>query len=241
MLLVAFSSDHFNTANKFGVSEMAEIQDFIEFTDDFLGGATIAATVGEGNWKITDTSSAGTPTYTKDASSNGGAVTLAFDNTNEVQNICLDFGDKLQFDVDSIIEAEFRVKVSTASFTAANTLAFGLQSGRNDDTDATTYNAQFKLAGSNSVVCESDDSATDNDDKATGKTLSTTYKKFLISFANGKSDVRFYIDGERVASSTTFTLATMTTSFQPFVQLSKTASTNTDSVTIDYVRVKCRR
>jgi hypothetical protein len=128
--------------------------------------------------------------------------------------------------------------------TSGTTIAFGLQSARNDDTDATANNAQFKMVGATSttaVVVETDDGTNDLDDKATGATLATTYKKFVIDFSDGKSDVKFYIDGVRVAASTTFTMAAATSSLQPFVQIQKTATTNADAVTIDYVKVVCRR
>jgi hypothetical protein len=215
-------------------------QDYVCGGDDFMGGATIAATVGEGMWKITDTSSAGTPTYTKDAAAHGGAVTLAFDSQTEAQNVCLDFGDKLQLDIDQLVDVEFRIK-TVAALDSATTLTFGLQSNRNDNTDSTTNNAQFKLVGSNAVVCETDDNVTDNDDKATGQTLVATYKRFVISFAAGKSDVRFFIDGDRVAAGTTFNMSQATGQLQPFVQLQKTSDNNTDSVTIDYIGWKARR
>lgn len=211
-----------------------------KFEDDFFGGKTYTATVGEGNWKITDTSSSGTPTYASVSPSATGEIALTFDSANEIQNVCLDFGDKLCFDIDNIQRAIFIVK-TVASLNAATTLAFGLQSARNDDTDATANNAQFKLAGSNAIVCESDDGTTDNDDKATGLSLVATYREFVIDFTGGKSDVKFYVDGQRVASSTTFTMAAATSSLQPFVQISKTASTNVNSVTIDYVAVECKR
>jgi hypothetical protein len=211
-----------------------------KFEDDFFGGKTYTTTVGEGDWKITDTSSSGTPTYASVSPSATGEIALTFDNANEIQNVCLDFGDKLCFDIDNIQRAVFIVK-TVASLNAATTLAFGLQSARNDDTDATANNAQFKLAGSNAVVCESDDGTTDNDDKASGVSLVATYKEFVIDFTGGKQDVKFYIDGQRVASTTTFSMSAATGSLQPFVQISKTASTNVNSVTVDYVSVECKR
>lgn len=216
------------------------LQDYGVWSDDFIGGATIAATIGEGVWKITDTSAAGAPTYVKENAAHGGTFAMSFDATNEVQNVCLDFGDKLQFDIDQLIDVEFRVK-TVASLNAANRLAFGLQTNRNDNTDTTTANAQFLLAGSSAVFCETDDNVNDLDDKATGQTLGTSFRRFVISFAYGKSDVRFFIDGDRVASATKFDMSNFTTQFQPFVQLQKTASTNVDSVTIDYVGVRFRR
>jgi len=68
-----------------------------------------------------------------------------------------------------------------------------------------------------------------------------TYKRFVISFAAGKSDVRFFIDGDRVAAGTTFNMSQATGQLQPFVQLQKTSDNNTDSVSIDYIGWKARR
>jgi hypothetical protein len=221
---------------------MAGIQDFAIFEDDFWGADTFS-TAGQGSpWAIADTSSSGTPTYATVSPSATGEVALTLAATNEVENVCLSFGDKLCFDIDNIQRFEARVKVSGC--TSGTTIAFGLQSARNDDTDATANNAQFKMVGATSttaVVVETDDGTNDLDDKATGTTLATTYKKFVIDFSDGKSDVKFYIDGVRVATSTTFTMAAATSSLQPFVQIQKTATTNADAVTIDYVKVVCRR
>lgn len=221
---------------------MAGIQDFAVFEDDFWGADTFS-TAGQGTpWAIADTSSAGTPTYATVSPSATGEVALTLASTSEVENVCLSFGDKLCFDIDNIQRFEARVKVSGC--TSGTTIVWGLQSARNDDTDATTNNAQFKMVGATSttaVVVETDDGTTDLDDKATGATLATTYKKFVIDFTGGKSDVKFYIDGARVAASTTFTMAAATSSLQPFFQIQKTSSANTDAVTIDYVKVVCKR
>jgi hypothetical protein len=221
---------------------MAGIRDFAIFEDDFFGGQTYAATVGEGFWKVTDTSSSGTPTYASVTPSATGEVALTLESTGEVQNVCLDFGNKLCFDIDNIQRYEARVKVSGC--TSGTTIVWGLQSNRADDTDSTTNNAQFKMVGATSttaVVVETDDNVLDLDDKATGKTLATTYKEFVIDFSAGKNDVRFFIDGDRVAASTTFDMGEATGSLQPFFQIQKTSSANTDAVTIDYVRVESKR
>lgn len=217
---------------------MAGIQTFEEFCDDFRGCvATLPTSADPATpWLIDDTSSAGTPTYTKGTS----AATLTLASTTEVENVCLHFGDALDFDIDSIIEAEFRVK-TVAALDSATTLTFGLWSARNDTVDSVAANAHFKLEGSNSVVVETDDGTTDNDDVSTGKSLVATYKRFVISFAAGTSDVRFYIDGERVAASTTFDMSGYTAGLQPAVQIQKTSDSNTDSVTVDYIKIRSRR
>lgn len=221
---------------------MAGIQDFAIFEDDFFGADTFT-TAGQGSpWAIADTSSSGTPTYATVSPSATGEVALTLASTSEVENVCLSFGDKLCFDIDNIQRFEARVKVS--SMTSGTELVFGLGSARNDTQDSVANNAWFKMVGATSttaLVVESDDGTNDYDDKATGATLSTTYKKFVIDFTGGKSNVKFYVDGVRVAASTTFDMSNATSSLQPIIQIQKAANTNVDAVTIDYVKVVCKR
>lgn len=212
-------------------------QDFCVFEDDFVGDSLSTL------WNTTETSGNGTMVIGIASPTSCGAATVGFDNTSEIQNGCVDFGDKLCFDIDDLISVEFRIKIApeSSALDAATSLAFGLQSARNDNPDSTANNAQFRCLGADAVVVETDDGTTDTDDVATGKSLTTSYKKCVISFAAGKSDVRFYIDGERVAAGTTFDMSAATGSLQLFVQLQKTADTNTDAVVVDLVRVESRR
>lgn len=209
--------------------------------DQFVGyrvySATSASNVGH-SWVITDTSSAGTPTYTP--VDGGPGVTLAFDSQAEAQNLCLSWGDVLGIDIDDLIYAKFRAKVS-GTLDTATSLAFGLTGDRNDAIDSIAQNLLFRLIGNNNIVCETDDGTTDTDDKATGLTLSTTAKDFIISLAEGgKSDVRFFVDGAPVATSTTFDVSAYSGALQPLVQLQKTSDNNTDSATIELVEIVYR-
>lgn len=218
---------------------MAGIQDFQEYVDDFFGtSATFPTSADPATpWIVADTSAAGTPTYVRNASN----AVLTLHSTSEVENVCLYHGDALSFDIDDMIRAEFRVKVSGC--TSGTSLCFGMASARNDTQDSVAANAWFKMVGADSttaVVVETDDGTTDLDDKATGQTLSTTYKRFVIDFSN-KKDVKFYIDGIRVATSTTFDMSGYTSGLQPLIQIQKTSSANTDAITIDYVKVVARR
>ena len=220
---------------------MSGIQDFAEYKDDFYGAGTFAITAQPGtDWVIADTSSAGTPTYAVVTPSATGEVALAFDSQAEAQNVCLYHGDKLGFDIDNVQHVEYRVKfVATAD--SATTLTVGVGSARNDNPDSVAANAYFKCAGSNALVVETDDGVNDNDDKATGKSLVATYRRLVIDFTGGKSDVKFYVDGDRVAASTKFDMSNYSGSLQPIVQLQKTSDNNTDSVTVDYVRILSKR
>lgn len=222
---------------------MAGIQDFVEFVEDFLGPQTLTASpTGSDLWDIADTSSAGTPTYT--VGGINGEATLAFDTQEEVQNVCLYMSDKLNFDIDKLLRVEMAVKMGQAAVDATTSLAFGLASARNDAIDSIAAHASFRVIGSGSttaVVVESDDGTTDKDDIATGATLINAYKRFVIDFSGGTSNVKFYIDGVQVATSTTFDMSGYTAGLQPYVQLQKTSDANADSVVIDYIKIVSRR
>lgn len=221
---------------------MSGIQDEILYDDDFIGtSATFPTSADPATpWLAVDTSSAGTPTYVRNASN--AVLTLA--STSEVENVCLAHGDALSFDIDDIQRVEMRVKIGASTFTSGSILVFGVGSARNDTADSVAANAWFRMEGANSttlVYCETDDGTNDTDDKSTGITLGTTYKRFVIDFTGGKSNVHFFIDGRQVCTSTTFNMSNYSSGLQPIIQLQKSSSANVDSVTIDYVRIVGKR
>lgn len=223
---------------------MSGIQDFVEFEEDFLGPQSLTASpTGSDRWDIADTSSAGTPTYT--VGGINGEATLAFDSQAEVQNVCLFQSDVLNYDIDLLQRIEFRVKVTAAvggTLDSATSVAIGLASARNDAIDSITAHASIRAIGSNAIVVETDDGTTDKDDVVTGVSfVSGTYKKCVIDFTGGTEDVKFYIDGVRVAASTTFNMSAYTSGLQPYCQLQKTSDANVDSVTIDYIKIVSKR
>jgi hypothetical protein len=221
---------------------MSDMRDFEIIYDDFNGAVATFPTSADPAtpWLVADTSSAGSPVYTKGTSE----ATLTLAATSEVENVCLSFGDALDIDIDDIQRVEMRVKISASTFTSGSILAFGLGSARNDTLDSVTANAWFRMEGANSttlVYCESDDGVNDNDDKSSGVTLGTTFKEFVIDFTGGKSNVKFFIDGQRVASTTTFDMSNYTAGLQPIVQIQKAANTNANGVVVDYVKIVAKR
>ncbi len=218
---------------------MTGIQNFIEYADDFIGHSLLAATQSHDAWLIADTSSAGTPTYVRGGV--GGAATLTLDTQAEAENVCLYHGDDLNFDIDDIDHIEVRVKQEQATIDSTSQISFGLASARNDDIDLIAHAALFRLVGSNAIVVETDDAVLNNDDVATAEVLTSSYRKFVISFASGVKDVRFFVDGARVAASTTFDMSNYTGALQPLLQIQKTSDTNGDGVSIDYVKIVSRR
>ena len=221
---------------------MSDLRDFEIVYDDFNGAVATFPTSADPAtpWLVADTSSAGSPVYTKGTSE----ATLTLAATSEVENVCLSFGDALDIDIDDIQRVEMRVKISASTFTSGSILAFGLGSARNDTLDSVTANAWFRMEGANSttlVYCESDDGVNDNDDKSSGVTLGTSFKEFVIDFTGGKSNVKFFIDGQRVASTTTFDMSNYSAGLQPIVQIQKAANTNANGVVVDYVKIVAKR
>jgi len=222
---------------------MAGVQDFVKFCEDFHGPQTLTASpVGGDLWDIADTSSAGTPTYT--VGGINGEATIAFDTQAEIQNVCLYQSDILNWDIDLLNYVEFRVKMGQAAVDATTSMAIGLAGARNDAIDSIAQAALFRVIGADSttaLVVETDDGTNNNDDVATGTTLINAYKKLRISFQAGTSDVRFYVDDNRVAAGTTFDMSNYTAGLQFFCQLQKTSDANANSVVIDYIYAESRR
>lgn len=202
--------------------------------DNFNRAQAFTTTPGQNGWTIADTSSGGTPTYLC-VTENGGACKLTLVNTNEAEIVTLYTGDVLPYDLRHLSNVWWVAKV--AGIDAVTTLTMGVGSARNDTDDSVATNAWFRMEGSvstSAVVVETDDATTDNNDVATGTTLAAVYKRFLIDFSQGLADVRFFIDGSRVASGTTFDMSAVAadTNVQPLVQIQKASGTGVPAITI---------
>jgi len=203
----------------------------IATVDRFDRAQVLTTTPGHNGWTVADTSSSGTPTYL--TTSNGMVLTLQA--TSEAQIVTMFQNDILYLPSAKLKGVEFDVEV--AGIDAVTTLVFGVASERNDTDDTVAEHAWFRMEGSASttaVVVETDDGTNDNNDIATGKTLAATKFRFRIDFENGLSDVKFYIDGDRVAAGTTFDMSNIgaTQGLQPLVQIQKASGTGVPSVTI---------
>lgn len=214
------------------------IRDTVCKRDNFDRAQAYTTTpVGDFGWTIADTSAAGAPTYVN-ISGRGAKLTLAANSEAEI--VTLYQNDVLPFQLNKIQQVRFVAKV--AGIDAVTTLTLGVGSARNDTDDSVATNAWFRIEGSAStsaVVVETDDGTTDDDDNATGATLAATDKEFVIDFSNGLSDVRFYIDGARVAASSTLSLAAASSSqnVQLICQLQKASGTGVASVTLKLAEV----
>lgn len=209
--------------------------------DRFDRAQTFTTTpAGEFGWTLHDTSSAGSPTALC-ATANGGAAVLTLAADSEAEVLAIFQNDVLPFDLALIQNVSFTVSVSGVD--SATTITFGVGSARNSTADSVAVHAWFRMEGSAStsnLLVETDDGTTDNDDNATGTTLSSTLKKCTIDFSNGLSDIRFFVDGQRVAASETFTLASITADQNVQLQatVQKASGTGTPALTISNVEIQ---
>ncbi len=213
---------------------MAVTRTLITFRDNFDRAQILTSTPGVNGWTIDDVSAAGAPTYLT-ITENGGAMRLLCANDTEVESLCMFQNDILA--VDLALLDWFEIVAKVAAIGATTVLTMGLGSARADDEDAVAVSAWFKMEGATSttaIVAETDDSATDNNDIATAETLVDVYKRFTIDFTRGLGDIRFYIEGERVAGTQLFSMAGITAgqNVQPLVQISKGATAGVPRVDI---------
>lgn len=218
---------------------MAVIYETICFEDTFNRGQTYGTTPGVNGWAFAVTGT--TPTC---VNQNGGGVKITLTSTNEAQIGTLYQNDVLSIPLLGLQRIRFNALV--AGIDSVTTLIMGLASAKNDVPDSIATNAMFRMQGSASLTAilgETDDGTTDNDDVATNATLAAVSKEFMIDFTHGLSDIRFFVDGQPVATGTTFSMAAATAStyVQPIVQLQKASGTGVPSVTIgrmmfDYVK-----
>jgi hypothetical protein len=219
-----------------------------KYFDDFLGHCAFPLTAsGVGSsWTKAEVKTNGSTTLVGLTGVAGGVLSGAVSNTNEALAVEAYHGDICSFKADDIHTFACRLKC-VADITTAEYLVFGLRSARNDNPDTPTYNVQFKLAASTAIVLESDDGVTDNDDKASAGTLSTTFKEFMIDFRQGLSDIRFFASDAsgklvRLAPKTTFNAASLTGQFlQPFFVVGKASGTTTPGIYVDYCDILYKR
>jgi hypothetical protein len=230
-----------NKIHKTGNKNMAGMQDFKPYFDDFIGPAVSFPTSANiaSPWVYTITGAA-PPT----AQRNNDRKVLTLTSASQIQILGGGHGDALAFDIDDVQSVEMRARIGASTFTSGSILVFGLGSARNDTADSVAAHAWFRMEGANStslVYAETDDEVRDNNDVSTGVTLGNTFKKFVIDFRGGKSNVRFFIDGVQVCKETTFDMSGYSGSFQPIVQLQKAANTNADVFEMDYIEIDGKR
>lgn len=214
----------------------------VKFVDDFLN-TTIFTTTEHGPWLKKDTSAAGATFEDIVADQSGGVMKLELDEgQNEKEEAGIYFGDGLTFNLDKGVIFEARAAIHTTP-TLQSEIYFGLANayveGPIAEADAgPTVHAFFCFDGALTPTIHTDDASTDNNAIATGVTeVLDTYSIFRID-ASDLTSVKFYIDGARVGSATTFVMTNgANVVVQPFLMAHKETSAGDGVVYVDYCKV----
>lgn len=205
----------------------------IEMFEDFLG-AELNTT--DGRWAKVEVAG-GSGSAVADA--HAGEYALALASTSEAEDAVLYHGNRKTFDIDSELIFECRAKITTPG--TGTTVVFGLAGAHNLDKDSVAQHAWFRLQAGLDLLVESDDGTTDVDDiDTTTNLVSDSYGIFRIDLTD-PSDVKFYLNGQRKASTTTFDMSAFSGRLQPYFSLDKASGTGTATLTLDWVRVTATR
>lgn len=169
-----------------------------------------------------------------------GAISLALDATSEAQLAGFSYGDQRPYVLNQGLNFETRIKLSVLP-TSGSIMVIGLAGDHNATADTVAENIWFRVDGSGALKVESDDTATDTDDVATGVTLLNTDWAVLRIDCSVITDIKFYVNGARVAAGTTFTHATAGLALQPVARLNKASGTSVGTMLVDYVAVWQKR
>ena len=203
------------------------------FFDDFIGKALDVTN----SWGVRDTAG-GTETILADGPN--GSVELLLTNAVEIQLAGLDMADQRNFILNQDLQMEARLRFTTLPADVA-TAVIGLCGDHNAAIDTVAESAWFRWDGSGATTVESDDTTggTEKSKVATGSTWLVNIWHIVRIDASVPADVKFYIDGARVAASTTFDMSAVPTlKLQPVARMDKAAAgTNLGVMEVDYIKV----
>lgn len=175
-----------------------------------------------------------------------GEALFQLSGTAEANVVGFDWGDRLLIPATRGPIFTVRLKVSGAA--ASTRYVWGLGSAYNATLDNITSNAWFRIEGNSlSLLAETDDGTTDNDDQSTGFTLTAdTYYTFRIDMRD-LGNVGFWVheegsgSGWNLVKELNASKLTESNLLQPFVLLQKDSGTGTESVTVDAYRLEFSR
>lgn len=206
----------------------------VVFYDDFLGNALNTTAWG--------TRDAGGAAETVVADAPNGVIGLALDATSEIQLAGLDWADNrtLVLNQGLVLEARFRLSVLP---TGAVVAVVGFCGDHNAAVDSVAESVWFRADGNGVITVENDDTAHETSKVATGVTV--TAGQWIIGRidCSDPADVKFFVNGDRVAAGTTFNMSQVPAlALQPVARIGKEgAATTVGTLQVDYVRAWQKR
>jgi len=213
----------------------------VQFYEEFLGAYTTIPAGGAAEsgclWAHKQVLTGGTPVTAIKGDEVNGVCQCALDATSEEQEAIVYMDDNRQFSIEQGLIFETRVKIAVLPTLTAEAV-FGLCGDYAKGPDNVTYSLFFTADGSGEVFCEADDNASDQS-ATSGVTATAAQTKIYRIDARDVTDIRFYIDGAHVASSTTFVYAATGANaiLQPYFGLYKASGAGLGTIEVDYIRI----
>jgi len=206
--------------------------------DDFVGADVVIPAAGSpesGTKWVKKIVGAAPPTVAKVADGVNGEVLCSLTADSQKQDAALYMNDELMCSIAQGAIAEFVVTLDTLP-TLNGLCQIGLYGAWADGGSA--YRVGFEIPAGGIVTCESDDAATDTA-AATSTTMVAGTQYVLRIDCTDQTDIKFFIDGERVASSTTFANAASAANSkcQPHCGLYKVSGAGLGVLSVDSVKV----
>lgn len=209
----------------------------VAFKDDFIGADVVIPATGADEsgckWtkKITNTT-----TVAKTADGVNGNVLCSLASNSEAQEATLQMDDQLMFSIAQGAIYECRLALTVAP-TLNGVASWGLHGAY--AAGGSNFRVGFEVTSADLVaVCESDDNSTDTPGSSGITLVVGTYNIFRIDMTV-QTDIRFFIDGARVAGSTTFVNAASAgnSKAQPHCGMYKPNGEGLGIISLDYVKV----
>ena len=208
----------------------------ITFYDDFVGPTVVFVANGNtitGKWakKVTGANE----TVAGGSDGLNGFATLTLNSSTEIEQATLYANDEQNWLIGQGLVFQARVNFSVLP-TGTVEAYIGLNGATSSAGSA--YRCNFRCTGSGLIKCSTDDNSTDSGLITSGVTVVANQWVILTIDASIATSVKFYINGNRVASSTTFAYAD-TTNVQPYFSLCKSTAgvATVGTMNVDYVRI----
>lgn len=210
----------------------------ISFYDDFAGAdLVVPATAGaQSGCKWTKKLvGAAPPTVAKSADVVNAHILCSLTGAGQKQDAAINWDDQLVLSIAQGAIFETRLSLTTLP-TLLGVASFGLWNTWGDG--GSTYRVGFEVPAGGIVTCESDDNANDYSAATSTTMVAGTYYIFRIDCTT-QTDIKFFINGARVAGTTTFANAASAANSksQPHLGLYKASGAGLGVLSIDYVKI----
>jgi len=186
-------------------------------------------------WGTNDTGAA-TEGYVADAPN--GVYALALTNANEAQLAGIDWDDHRPLVLNQCLAIEWRFRFTVLP-TGSVVAVLGLCGDHNAAVNTVAESIWFRADGSGVITVETDDTSHETSQVATGVTLIADQWCIGRIECEDPSAVRFYLDGTRVASGTTFNMSQVAAlALQPVARIGKeSGATTVGTLQIDAAKI----